>query len=108
MSDSRPPKATVYPFPVANAGGSLAGGPGGPHDPTMETRLRRLEDMFARVEALMTSVDERLRKVEIEVAEVRGRLTHLPSTWAMITTMLGGQVALAAAILAILRLVSAH
>jgi hypothetical protein len=35
-------------------------------------------------------------------------MAHLPSTWAMITTMLGGQVAFAAAILAILKIVGTH
>jgi hypothetical protein len=74
----------------------------------MAMRLQRLEDTFPRIEALLASVDDRLRKVEIDLAEVKGRIAHLPSTWAMITTMLGGQVAFAAAILAILKLVGAH
>lgn len=56
----------------------------------------------------MRSVDDRLRKVEIELAEMKGRITNLPTTWAMITTMLGGQIALAGFLVAILRIVGTH
>jgi chromosome condensin MukBEF ATPase and DNA-binding subunit MukB len=74
----------------------------------MALRLQRLEEALPRIEALLRAVDDRLRKVEIDLAEIRGRIANLPSTWAMITTMLGGQVAFAAAILVILRIVGAH
>jgi len=70
----------------------------------MEMRVQRLEDTLPRIERLMASLDERLRKVEITVAEMNGRMTNLPSTWAMITTMLGGQIAFAGTIVAILPL----
>nr|WP_294546180.1 hypothetical protein [uncultured Rhodopila sp.] len=70
--------------------------------------MQRLEDTCQRIEALLMRMDDRLRKVEIDVAEMRGRIAQLPSTWAMITTMLGGQVAFAAAILAILKIVGAR
>ncbi len=74
----------------------------------MAIRVQRLEDTCQRIEALLMRMDDRLRKVEIDVAEMRGRIAQLPSTWAMITTMLGGQVAFAAAILAILKIVGAR
>jgi phage shock protein A len=74
----------------------------------MAIRVQRLEDTCQRIEALLTRMDDRLRKVEIDVAEMRGRIAQLPSTWAMITTMLGGQVAFAAAILAILKVTGAR
>jgi hypothetical protein len=89
-------------------GQSLAGGGDGAHDPTVEMRLQRLEDTFPRIEALMKSIDERLRKVEIELAELRGRIANLPTTWAMISTMLVGQITLAGFLLAILRVVGTH
>ncbi len=116
----------------AKSPGGVAGGGDGPHDPDMETRLRRLEDSIPRIEALMTRMDDRLRvmetdigemkgrtaplltlgdkvdKLAIDVAEVKGRVTHLPSTWAMITTMLGGQIALAGLLATILRLLPPH
>jgi len=97
---------------------SLAAGPGGAHDPSMEMRLQRLEETFPRIEALMRSIDDRLRRVEtavdrvrnvqIELAELKGRVANLPSTWAMVTTILGGQVAFAAVLVAILRLAVPH
>jgi hypothetical protein len=97
---------------------SLATGGGGPHDPGMEMRLQRLEETLPRIEALLRSLDDRLRRVEIEVervrnvqidlAELKGRITNLPSTWAMVTTILGGQVAFAAVFLALLRFAGAH
>jgi hypothetical protein len=86
------------------AGDMLAGGGGPPHDPGMEMRVQRPEDTLHRIEGLLASLDERLRKVEITVAEMNGRMTNLPSTWAMITTMLGGQIAFAGTIVAILHL----
>jgi hypothetical protein len=70
----------------------------------MEMRVQRLEDTLHRIEELLASLDNRLRKVEITVAEMNGRMTNLPSTWAMITTMLGGQIAFAGTIVAILHL----
>jgi hypothetical protein len=86
----------------------LPGNAGSPHDSGMEIRLQRLDDTCSRIEVLLANVDDRLRKVEIDLAEMRGRISHLPLTRTMITTMLGGQVAFAAAILAILKLVGAH
>jgi hypothetical protein len=70
----------------------------------MEMRLQGLEDILARIERRMASLDERMRKIEITVAEMNGRMTNLPSTWAMITTMLGGQIAFAGTLAAILHL----
>jgi hypothetical protein len=87
---------------------SPAAGSGGPNDPGMDMRLQRLEEALPRIEALLKSIDDRLRNVEIGLAELRGRMVNLPSTWAMLTTMLGGQVAFAAVIFAMLRFVGAH
>jgi len=86
----------------------LATGAGGPHDPGMEMRLQRLEETLPRIEALLRSLDARLRGVEIELAELKGRVTNLTSIRAMVTTILGGQVAFAAVFLAVLRFAGAH
>jgi chromosome condensin MukBEF ATPase and DNA-binding subunit MukB len=67
--------------------------------------MTRLEEQYTRIEALMRSVDDRLRKVETDIAELKGRVANLPSTWAMITTMLGGQVTLAGFLIAIIHIV---
>jgi hypothetical protein len=92
-------------------GDMLAGGGGPPHDRSMEMRVQRLEDTLLRIEGLLASLDarvgkieDRLRSVEIELSGMNGRMTNLPSTWAMITTMLGGQIAFAGTIVAILHL----
>jgi archaellum component FlaC len=87
---------------------NLVGGSGSPHDRGMEARVQRLEDMLQRVEALMKSVDDQLRRVEIELAELKGRVATLPSTWAMVTTIVGGQGAFAAVLLALLRFAAPH
>jgi hypothetical protein len=84
-------------------GDTVAGG-GSPQDRRMEMLFERLEDTLRRIEERMTSLDDQLRRVEIAVAEMNGRMTNLPSTWAMITTMLGGQIAFAGTIAAILHL----
>ncbi len=50
--------------------GDVLAGSGGPsHDKSMEMRVQRLEDTLPGIERLMTSLDERLRKVAIPVAE---------------------------------------
>lgn len=85
-------------------GGAIASGGGPPHDSDMEARVTRLEDQFARIEALLKSIDERVRKMEIDAGELKGRLTAMPSTWAMIATVIGGQVALAGLLLGALKL----
>jgi hypothetical protein len=89
-------------------GDMLEGGGGPPHDPSMEMRVQRLEDTLHRIEGLLASLDgrmgkieDRLRGVEIEISGMNGRMTKLPSTWAMITTTLGGQIAFAGTIVAI-------
>jgi hypothetical protein len=74
----------------------------------MELRLQRLEDAMPRIEALLKNIGERMRRLEIELAELKGRVSHLPSTWAMLTAITGGQVAFAAVIFAMLRFVWPH
>jgi uncharacterized coiled-coil protein SlyX len=74
----------------------------------MDARMTRLEEQYSRIETLLRGLDDRLRKVESDIAELRGRVANLPSTWAMITTMLGGQVTLAGFLIAIVRIVGGH
>lgn len=91
-------------FPGQPQQGGVAPGGSGPHDPGMEARVTRLEDQFTRIEALLKSIDERVRKLEIDAGELKGRIAGLPSTWAMIATVLGSQVALAGLLFAALKL----
>ena len=66
----------------------IEGGGGGPHDPAMEVRLARLEEDSKEVRADM-------KRVLADLSYVKGRLESLPTTWAMITTVVGAQLALA-------------
>ncbi len=63
----------------------------------------------------MRGLDERVerldagqRKVELDVAEMKGRMSQSPSMWAMLTAMLGGQVAFAAVMATIWRMAGIH
>lgn len=99
----------------------VEGGGSGPHDPGMEIRVAALEigvqDVkagIARIETLLTAVatkadvakvDDRVRKIETdtlpklgaEVAELKGRVSQLPTTTAIFACM-GSLVTLVLAI----------
>jgi len=79
----------------------LVGGGGRPQDPSMEARLTAVETGIAdikatlgrfevmleridRFELVLVRLEERLRKVETDLAELKGRVSQLPSTVAMI------------------------
>ena len=96
-------RATSFPFPTQDGDRVVTGG-GPPHDPGMEARVARLEDQFGRIEALLRGIDDRMRKFEIDAAEMKGRLSGLPSTWALVTTVIGGQITLVGLLFAALKL----
>jgi hypothetical protein len=62
----------------------------------MDARLTRLESDFALMRADLSATRS-------DTAYIRGRLESLPSTWQMIATIIGGNVALAGLILVIAR-----
>jgi hypothetical protein len=73
--------------------------------PDMEARVIRLEDQFGRIETLLTrldgrleKLDDRVRNVEIELSGLKGKISQLPSTWAMMTAIIGSQIAFAGVI----------
>jgi len=81
----------------------------------MEFRVQRLEESMLRIEALlkglddrMGKLDERMRNVEVDIAEMKGRMTHLPSMWAMLTAIMGGQIAFGAVMATIFRAAGLH
>lgn len=66
---------------------SLESGGGGGHDGGMEARVARLEKdvteikgILGRIELVLKSIDDRQRKFELDVAEIKGRLQALPTT----------------------------
>lgn len=74
----------------------LAGGDGGPHVPTMEQRVARLEDDVKDVKADIRTVKTDLAAIRADLGYLKGRLENLPTTWVMVTTLLGSQAALLA------------
>ncbi len=60
--------------------------------PNCEADMREVKGSLARIEKVLERMDERFRKLEIEVAEVKGRVSQLPNTWQMLVgglTMIG-------------------
>lgn len=74
----------------------LAGDGGGPHDPNMEARLTRLEAVIEGMRSDMSATRS-------DTSYMRGRIESLPTTWSMIATVIGGNIALAGVIFAIAR-----
>jgi len=74
----------------------------------VEARVARLEDQFGRIEVLLRGIDDRMRKFEVDAAEMKGRLSGLPSTWALVTTVIGGQTTLVDLLFAALTLIGPH
>jgi hypothetical protein len=75
----------------------LAPGGGGPHDPSMEARLTRLEADFQAMRADLSASRS-------DTSYIRGRLESLPTTWQMVGTVLAGNIGLAGVLLAAIRL----
>jgi hypothetical protein len=67
--------------------GGLAPPPGGPHDPLMEARIARIEDDVKELKA-------DVKALRADGAWLKGRLEQLPTTWVMLTAIVGSMVAL--------------
>ncbi len=78
------------------------------YPPALEARVAVLEEIVRRIDAKLDRIEGRLDTLSAEVAELRGIVRNLPSTWAMITAIIGGQVALAAMLMAAARLWGLH
>ena len=70
----------------------------------MEIRMARAEDQFGRIETLLKGIDDRVRTVGLELHESKGCMSDLPTTWAMVATVIGGQIALAGLLFTALKL----
>ena len=75
-------KQSLEPDPEPSA--ELAGGGEPPHDPGMEARVSALEANFgdvkavlARIEPMLSRVDDRTRRMETDLASVDGRLRKI-------------------------------
>jgi hypothetical protein len=74
----------------------------------IDVKLDRMDAKFDRVDANFQTMDARLGSLTADVAELRGIVRNLPSTWAMMTAVIGGQVALAAMLIGAARLFGVH
>jgi hypothetical protein len=94
--------------------------PAGPPYPSdLESRVARLEGEMtglradlSGIRADIAGINGKLESMNGKLEYIRGHLEHVPITWAMVTAIVGGQVALAglltAAILGATRIVSGH
>ena len=81
------------------------------YPPSLEARVAVLEEVVRRIDAKLDRIETRLDKLdslEIKLAELRGIVQGLPTTWQMITAIIGGQVALAAMLFGAARLLGVH
>jgi len=74
----------------------LGGSGAGPHDPSMDARVARLEDDMKEVKADLQTVKTDLAAIRADLGYLKGRMENLPTTWVMLTTLLGSQAALLA------------
>ncbi|HKI14701.1 MAG TPA: hypothetical protein VKA12_06760 [Roseiarcus sp.] len=74
----------VIPFQPMNKGGG-----DGPEDPMLEQRVARLEQILERLEPKITEIlltgakQSDLHKVQTDLAEVKGRISGMPTTWTL-------------------------
>lgn len=61
----------------------------------IELRIGEIDDVLRRLDTM----DEQLRRAHITIAEINGRVSLLPTSWQVVTAIIGGQAAVAALIL---------
>lgn len=95
---------------AGSGGGSDDGGMLDQRVAALESDMREVKATLGRIEALIRGLDDRLRglddrvrRVEIEMAEVKGRISQLPTAWMMLTGGVGLMLAIFGGSLALLR-----
>jgi hypothetical protein len=84
-------------IPISGAGGRGRGG--GPEDPMLEQRVARLEQILERLEPRITEIlltgakQQDLHKVQVDLAEVKGRISGMPTTWTLFAWLIPSLVA---------------
>jgi len=74
----------------------------------IEALLKSLDDRVGKLDDRVGKLDDRMRNVEIDIAEMKGRMSQLPSMWAMLTAIMGGQIAFGAVMATIFRAAGLH
>jgi len=75
-------------------GHGKSGGGGGPEDPTFEQRVARLERILERLEPKITELlltgakQTDVQKLHLEIAEIKGKLSMLPTWWMLIVAII--------------------
>jgi hypothetical protein len=72
----------------------LESGAGGGDSGGMEPRIARLEEDVKELKADVKSLRADLTAVRLDVAWLNGRVEQLPTTWVMLTSIVGSMVAL--------------
>ena len=74
----------------------LAGAGGGSDNGGMERRvaaleadMRELKATLGRIETFLRGLDDRFRRVEVDVAELKGKVSHFPTAWTLLTGGIG-------------------
>jgi hypothetical protein len=107
VSQVDPLPGAVIPFPVDDRHGNDATRACGLHESGVEARLARLERQSLRIETLLHGIEHHVRHLQAHATELNGRVANRPTTWMMVATMLGGQLALACILVAALLLLVA-
>jgi hypothetical protein len=92
---SNPPGDPSVPL-VKNGGGGDSGG--------MEPRIAMLEKAMERLEADARELRTDMRSTREDISYMKGRLEHLPTTWAMLTAVIGGQAVFAGVVFGAMKL----
>jgi hypothetical protein len=74
----------IVPFP-SRASGS---GGGGPLDPALERRIERLEESLGRLGITLDRIETSTRRTELDVTEMKGRMTGLEKAFSAMPTSL--------------------
>jgi hypothetical protein len=87
---------------------ALAGGGSGPHDPGMEQRMTSLEGAVGEIRSDLKNILRDIQRVSLDVAEIKGKVSNVPTTFQLIYMQIGFILAIFAASFALLKLALPH
>jgi hypothetical protein len=94
---------------VPSSRGPGGGAPTGPEDSMLEQRVARLEQILERLEPKITEIlltgakQADVQKVHVELAELRGKVSMLPTWWMLVVALVATWSAGAGIIFALLK-----
>lgn len=66
---------------------------GGSEDPMLEARVARLEEEVRDIKLILRSIEGRLTAIEVSMAEIKGKLQGMPTSWQMFTAIITSAIA---------------